>query len=299
MHVAPREFPRGVASLAAVVALALVAALFTPMVLAHYRAWTHFRRPAPAVIAKPSLTATVIEATNCRLPVVAIRESGPPTQMDSQAGFVDTKTGAFTKDTSASVAGLPGGGSAGSSLKAAQPSVPQQYSPGVKRWLPRWGPYVAPDGRSYAWEQLLPEGSNSTTATGGELHIYDLAAAQDRVLWSYSGSINVYRWDADGILAMTVPPRGGVPTYWLIDASSGIAAQQPSSADPRRLIVLLGDASATGDVGYGHSTPRQGRETCSRTRPVSNRQPRGRRPRVDLLRVCARDARDHLPGHAG
>jgi hypothetical protein len=251
MHAKPSEYPRGLGLLAAVLALVLVAALFTPLLLAHYAAWTQSRRPAPAVIALPSPTPTAVDATNCRLPVAAIRESGPPSQMDTQVGFVDTRTGVFTRDTTASVAGLPGGGSPGTIYKGSQPSGPSQYSPEFNRWLPVAGRYVAPDGRSYIWEKLLPDGSSYDSFTGSELHVYDLAAARDRVLWSYSGSINVYRWDASGILAGTVPPRGGAGTLWLIDPSSGTTTQQSASADPRLLTVLPGDANSTGAGRYG------------------------------------------------
>ena len=165
-------------------------------------------------------------------------------------GFVDTKTGVFTQDATASVAVLPGGGSAGTLYKSSQPSAPSQYSPEFHRWLPVAGRYVAPDGRSYVWEKLLPDGSGYDSFTGSELHVYDLAAAQDRVLWSYPGSINVVWWDARGILATAGPARGGAATFWLIDPSSGATTQQTASADPRLPTVLPGDATATGVVGY-------------------------------------------------
>jgi hypothetical protein len=100
---------------------------------------------------------------------------------------------------------------------------------------------------------MLPEGSNTNTFTTSELHVYDLASAQDRVLWSYAGSIDVARWDLNGILARTVPPRGGGLIFWLIDPSTGTSTQEPPSADPGRLTVLPGDANATGGVGYGTS----------------------------------------------
>ncbi|HVD01259.1 MAG TPA: hypothetical protein VNG93_08940 [Candidatus Dormibacteraeota bacterium] len=251
VQVTPSEYPRGLGVLAAVLAVALVGSLFTPVLMARYAGWTQSRQPAPAVIPQPSPTPMAVDATKCRLPVIATQESGPPAQIETQAGFVDTGTGAFTEDPSASVARLPGGGSPAGNFKQPQPSEPIQYSPAFSRWLPVGGSSVAPDGRSYLWVKLLPDGSNLETFTGSELHIYDLAAARDRVLWSYPGSIYVYQWDAAGIHATTAPARGGSGNFWLIDPSSGTAAQQSVSAGPTLLTTLPGDASVTGAVSYG------------------------------------------------
>lgn len=248
----PREFPRGPWLLAVVLVVAMATALLTPVLVAHYAAWRPSRQPAvPAVVAPPSPTPSAVNATNCRLPVVILREAGPPPQGDEQAGFVDTRSGAFTADPAASVAGLPSGGGAGSSLKSQHPSVPVQYSPAFNRWLPVGGSMVAPDGRSYIWEKLLPEGSNASTFATSELHLYNLASAADRVLWTYAGSIDVKRWDANGILTTTSPPRGGSLSYWLVDPASGSVLQEPPGLDPGRPTILPGDSDATGSVGYG------------------------------------------------
>ena len=73
------------------------------------------RTSAPATVkhstatAAPTVapTAVTVDPLNCRLPVVIMRESGPPGQMTTEPGFVDTRSGQYVKDNSASIAGLP------------------------------------------------------------------------------------------------------------------------------------------------------------------------------------------------
>jgi hypothetical protein len=183
----------------------------------------------PSSTAQVVPTAAVVDPLNCKLPVVVTLETGPPNpQFKQEVGFIDTQTGHYTKDGSASVAGLPGGGSPGTtSGKAAQPAAPLWYSASLGRWLPVFSPSVSPDGRSYVWVRLLPEGSLvGSNFQKAELHRYDVVSSTDRTLWTYPGSINVRRWDASGILLDTVPPAGGVQLSWLVDPQTGTAAQQ-------------------------------------------------------------------------
>lgn len=205
----------------------------------------------PSVV-KPSATATalptvaVIDPLNCRLPVFVTLESGPPLQLKREAGFIDTHTGHYAIDRSASVAGLPGGGSPGTtSGKPAQPATPLWYSESLGRWLPVGPPAVSPDGRSYLWERLLPEGSLvGPNFQKAELHRYDVVASTDRTLWTYPGSITVFSWAGSGILVETVPPAGGAAHWWLVDPASGQATQQenPAAFSPYpRLTELPGD----------------------------------------------------------
>jgi hypothetical protein len=192
-----------------------------------------------------------VDPSNCRLPVVVMLEGRPPQpQLKTEAGFVDTRSGQYAKDGSASVAGLPGGGFPGTSLKPSQPSAPVQYSDALRRWIPVWGSSLAPDGRSYIWVRLLPEGSNSTNFEKAELHRYDVASATDRTLWTYAGSIYVSRWDASGILVNTVPPQGGGRLYWLVDPQTGTTEQKDGRADPSDLTKLPGEGQ-DGPFGYG------------------------------------------------
>jgi hypothetical protein len=211
----------------------------------------NFAREHGTGVLPSAAPALSVDPLSCRLPVVVMLEARPPQpQVKTEAGFVDTRSGRYTRDGSASVAGLPGGGSPGTSLKPSQPSAPVQYSEALRRWLPIGGSSVAPDGRSYVWVRLLPEGSSSSNFQQAELHRYDVASATDRTLWTYAGSIYVSRWDASGILINTVPPQGGVQLWWLVDPGTGTGAKTDGRADPTRLTELPGDRQ-NGAFGYG------------------------------------------------
>jgi hypothetical protein len=208
-----------------------------------------------------------VDPSNCRLPVVVMLEGRPPQpQLKTEAGFVDTRSGQYTKDGSASVAGLPGGGFPGTSLKPSQPSAPVQYSDALRRWIPVGGSSLAPDGRSYAWVRLVPEGSSPSNFQKAELHRYDVASATDRTLWTYAGAIYVSRWDASGILVKAVPPQGVVQVFWLVDPRTGTADQTGGRADLTGFTRLPDDpqerdgsvSSGSGRDAQGHTVIRLG-----------------------------------------
>lgn len=192
------------------------------------------RTSAPATVkhstatAAPTVapTAVTVDPLNCRLPVVIMRESGPPGQMTTEPGFVDTRTGQYAKDNSASIAGLPGGVFEGTDVKPFRAAAPVYYSEVVKRWLPMGRGALAPDGQSYLWEPLLPPGSNITNFKSVELHRYDLATSSDHLLWTYPGIMTIDRWDAAGIFLETTTRTGSV-VLWLVDAETGVATKQP------------------------------------------------------------------------
>ena len=231
------------------------------------------RTNAPAtvkhsMVATPTLvpTAATVDPLNCRLPVVILRESGPPMQFVTEPGFVETRTGQYTKDTSASIAGLPGGAFEGTDVKPSRGSAPAWYDDVVKRWLPVGSGLVAPDGRSYLWTHLLPAGSNVSHFKNVELHRYDLTNARDRLLWTYPGIMTVHRWDDAGIFLDTNGPPSGPPgvLYWLVDPDSG-AATQAAAPNQSRLTELPGDRQnggfgyeAFGNVAQGHPLYRIG-----------------------------------------
>jgi hypothetical protein len=208
---------------------------------------------APAVAPGHNLASphpTAVDPSRCRLPVMVMSEVGPPAQLSTEVGFVDTHTGKYTKDASASIAGLPGGGSAGTSMKPGIPAAPVEYSTPLGRWLPVGGPAISPDRRSYLWVQLLPAGSNLNNFQTAELHRYDVARATDRTLWTYAGSIDLQRWDADGILVNTVPPGGGRLIVWLVDPETGAATQESLSSNPiMQFTHLPGDPASAGSNG--------------------------------------------------
>ena len=194
----------------------------------------YLRTNAPATVNRPTVatpapSAAAVDPLNCRLPVVITRESGPPLQLVTEPGFVDTRTGQYVKDNSASIAGLPGGAFEGTDVKPFRAAAPVYYSEVVKRWLPVGRDTLAPDGLSYLWERLLPQGSNIANFKNVELHRYDLRTATDHLLWTYRGSVTIHRWDAAGILVDTMPPppAGGQMLLWLLDPDSGAATEQP------------------------------------------------------------------------
>src|ERR1700682_4816095 len=211
--------------LAATLALLIIAGLVGWRVV--------YQRATPPVTVKRSTVATAAptvpaaDPLNRRPPVVIMRVSGPPVQLVTEPGFVDTRSGQYVKDNAASIAGLPGGAFEGTNVKPYRAAAPVWYSQPTKRWLPVGGA-LAPDGRSYLWTRLLPQGSNVSNFKSAELHRYDLTTATDHLLWSYAGFINVHQWDASGILLDTdpPPPAGGTVILWLVDPQSGAAMRQ-------------------------------------------------------------------------
>ena len=192
-------------------------------------------KSSSSVTVSPSIRPAVVNPSGCRLPIVVY-------QAVMEAGFVNTATGQYTKDASASVAGLPGCESAPTIMKPGRLSTPAAYSQALGRWLPVDSKSVAPDGLSYVWERLLPAGSNATTFKATELHRYDVASGTDRVLWTHDGSFSVYRWDAAGILLMA-------NTWWRIDPITGTATQQPRDYRPDHFTELPGDLE-NGGLGW-------------------------------------------------
>ena len=244
--------------------LALAAIVGSIVFVSHQLTAAHQAPPPSATVASPPAVASpsAVDPTRCRLPVIANLEVGPPNpQNTTQAGFVDTATGQYVGDASASIAGLPGGGSPGSgSIKPATPPMIQSYSSSLQRWLPVYQRSVAPDGRSYVWDRLLPAGSTYGNFQKAELHWFDLAAGTDHVLWTYPGSINVERWDGSGIIINTVPPTGGVQLRWRADPVSGTISQLPPVNRSEGFTELPGDRGKSPGLGYaGIGTDTQGR----------------------------------------
>jgi hypothetical protein len=213
----------------------------------------------PSVTAKGLPTAAVVDPLNCTLPVVVLLQAGPPGQQRREVGFIDTHSGQYARDGSASVAGLPGGGFGPVAGKPAQPATPVSYSASLGRWLPVFPASVSPDGRSYVWVKLLPEGSSygPNNFQKAELHRYDVASSTDRTLWTYPGLINVFAWDASGILLETTPPilaglpRAGMPIWWLVDPETGNAGQQAIAPGPYpHPMQLPGDPLENGTFVY-------------------------------------------------
>jgi hypothetical protein len=186
----------------------------------------------PAVAAFPCSLPVILQQT-----VVGNGFNGPTSSTTTTAGFVAIPDGGFLVDSRASVAGLPG------------ETSPVLYSPALDRWLPARAAATSPDGTRYAYVVLLPAGATYQTFTSAALHVYDVRAHRDRVLWTYPGSIDVLGWDAAGLVADTVPPSGGVRLLWRVDPSTGKATSASRDEDP-----TAGPIGLSGPVGFiGHA----------------------------------------------
>jgi hypothetical protein len=222
-----RGAPGAYAAIATIVIAALVVAgLTVPRFLAdrHVRVSTPTLTPASTPGGK---VPVAVDPSNCRLPVTVERGAGPPDQLANEVGFVDTRSGRYARDASASVAGLPG-----RDPNAGASDVATYYSPVVQRWLPVSATQVAPDGRRYAWVRMLPAGTVYSNYKSSELHVYDVASATDRTLWTYAGAIGVWRWDLDGIHVNAGTVKGNAPpqTWWVVDPITGAKTRDTSTA---------------------------------------------------------------------
>jgi hypothetical protein len=235
----PARHERRLVYAAAAAGVALLAsALVVPQVLQHRSNPTVPATASPNPVASPAPAA--VDPANCTLPVSVEIGSGPPSHITHEYGFVDTRTGVFTPDGSASVSGLP---------SSFSPAVPVNYSSQAKSWLPSGA--VSPDGLSYAWVR-------QPSPARGELHVYDVMSASDRTVWSAAGDVIALGWDTTGIRVDAGPPNTNTYsiTSWLVDPANGTAA--PVSVSHLPPFTLLPndprDAHFTtvGSDGYGH-----------------------------------------------
>jgi hypothetical protein len=242
----------------AAMAILLIAGLVEQQIVTRRSAVITVPAATPSATPAPSPVAA-LDPSNCRLPVVVERGSGPPTQLATEVGFVDTRTGLYTKDDSASVAGLPVSSPPWGPVDKGSAAY---YSWALHRWLPVGAPQIAPDGRSYAWVQTLPVGVAPTNYTSSQLHRYDVATATDHLLWTYGGAIAIVRWDVGGILVNAGPVQGDSPSqvWLLIDPMTGVAAPhappqsyvfrpfKPLPSDPHEADVTSLGWNAEGDT---------------------------------------------------
>ncbi len=258
---ARHRLPSAFGPLAATLALVMVAAMVGWRLVNQRAVTPGVVKPSATAAALPTVAA--IDPLNCRLPVVVLLQAGPPSQQRREVGFIETRSGRYAKDESASVAGLPGGGFPAVAGKPALPATPVSYSASLGRWLPVFPSSVSPDGRSYVWTRLLPEGTayGPNNFQKAELHRYDVATSTDRTLWTYPGAIDVFGWDASGILVETSPPivrmipQRGMPIRWLLDPQTGNAAQLEIAIDPYyRLTRMPGDPIQNGTFVYSSFT---------------------------------------------
>jgi hypothetical protein len=227
-----RGYPRGMLALAVALAVLLVLGLVASRVAL---------RPQGMIAPAGSDTFP------CSLPVMVMTfgNSGENSVSSVSLGFVNIPAGEFQVDPAATVLGLPVGAITGQNF----------YSAELKRWVPAPARAMSPDGRSYVYVKILPEGANYSNGTASELHVVDVAKKTDRKVWTYAASLQVIGWDASGIIANTVPFRGGNMLLWRVDPAGGRASQLPPDADPTRLPMAAmpngGSAGYLGTDGHG------------------------------------------------
>jgi hypothetical protein len=191
----------------------------------------------------------------CSLAVEAI-STGQNSQQDPvtsvSLGFVNIPGGSFQVDPAATVVGLPVGAITGQSF----------YSAALKRWVPASTQTISPDGRSYSFVRLLPDGATYSNATSSEVHVFDVVKHADRKVWRSSSSVQLLRWDSAGILVSAMPFRGGALLLWRIDPATGAVSQAPMDADSSRLPISAlpggGSSSYLGSDGHGEDVHRLG-----------------------------------------
>jgi hypothetical protein len=133
--------PRKSSSAVALGSIAATLAIIAAGVFTGWRLLTPSRGTAGHPPVSRSSSTPAPTSGNTRLvcgviPVIVQLESGPPGKLAYGTGFLDTSTGHFTADTSASISGLPGGDFPGTIAKPPQPSHPSFYSWALRRWLP-------------------------------------------------------------------------------------------------------------------------------------------------------------------
>ena len=179
----------------------------------------------PSVTPGTVVTPSGIDPSNCTLPVIITDETAdlvngaPAGPKPDRWGFVNTRTGQFTVDKSASpVRDMPvepvyvNPPVATPERKPTLPSLALSYSPTAKRWLPEPPERVSPDGLSYAYLGDIQQ----TT-----LMRYDITTGQSVTLWVAGGQISIIRWAPAGIL-VTSAPIGIQPSQaWLVNPETG------------------------------------------------------------------------------
>jgi hypothetical protein len=194
----------------------------------------------PNVGTSPPTAQLARDSISCALPVEVtgtFQNPGQNPDFRTTLGFVNIPAGTFRVDPNATVQDLPG----------SDPLGPRMYSAQLKRWLPADSRTISPDGRSYAYTRLLPEGATYSSFASSELHVVAVPGKIDHRVWSYAGSIDLIGWSSAGILAGTVPPKGGARLLWRVDPRGGGAARAPNNADPTFLnpALLSGGGSSS------------------------------------------------------
>jgi len=221
--------PAEPASRARVLAIVAAFALFAVLALALVPRILHRGQSPASGVATPSR----VQPLKCRLPVIVYDQKPGPdptdplnggTEVMKLWGFVDTSTGAFTRDPKASpTKGMPVAPvytDVTPARTGAAPPVPAlSYSPGARRWFPVAPEWVSPDGLSYAYLGDI---------YGKDLMRYDIATRQSIDLWHSAEQIDIVRWTARGILVDSAVSTG----HWLVDPATGAVTPAPPPISP-------------------------------------------------------------------
>ena len=169
--------------------------------------------------------------------------TAPGASYETQGGFVDTASGAFTPDPASVMLfdnvkdltrtpdqpylyGTPGDSNVAAS----------SYDASQHRWLPVPPQAVSPDGKTYAY-------GVARNAPGGGVHVVEVATGVDRILsTAYPPNVNyfVVGYLSDGIYLNEFGPTGGGGIGLLrLDPATGAITQV--STDSPALGVLVGE----------------------------------------------------------
>lgn len=202
----PRTHTGVMAVVAGVLTIVLVVVLVGTRVI--LRPQGHIERaPATSPVASPPAA----DSFPCMLAVTTEVELGD--QITNGMGFINVPNGDYHVDPAATVSDLP----------HAVGTPPVYYSTALKRWVPAVPPDISPEGTRYAY--VTQSGSSS------QLHVVDVRARADRVLWTYAAGIWVNSWDESGIRVITAPFAGGAGVLWRIDLATGSASRRPASEE--------------------------------------------------------------------
>ncbi len=234
---------RWFAVVAASIALAVLAVAIAPRLM----------HRAPSTTPGVFVTPTSVYPWNCTLPVIVDQEAGYP-PMRVGPGFVNTRTGEFSIDASASTAvnQLPsdqlfvGPPSASEARYANTHPQVESFSSAARKWLPVTSDRISPDGMSYVYLIDYGEPMGLFHQRPRTLMRYDISTGESVKVWASGVPIAVLKWTTTGILVNEVEDAGPV---WSVDPRTGTPTQvrwpyrsasqaTPPGGDSWRLIGL-------------------------------------------------------------
>ena len=167
--------------------------------------------------ASPAATSSPAGATlSCRLPVTWSVKNGET--YSYKAGFLTFPNQVLVEDSAA-------------------PAASAFYDRGFAKWLPVRRQAVSPDGKSYAYGE-----GNAYVSASGKLHVVDVAAGADRVIYSGGSLYAVVDFAAEGIYVTNAVPEGYARGLWLEDRSGG----QPRLISNDIVAPVVGGGAAWG-----------------------------------------------------